>query len=195
METKEVTRGELIVAGIGGTGALTIGETVASAATRKYEHVTWFPSYETFQRGGLVECTVVFSNDEIASPILDKSQTVLILESSQVEPFLKRVRPGGLMLVEASNMGEKNKIESKDFTIEYVPVIKLARDMGNIRNSNLIMMGVYLELTGILPFDLVISELERKFASKGGKKAEQALSENKSALDKGITVAREMRKV
>lgn len=70
MDKKLPVRGDVIVTGLGGSGVLTIGTMLAEAATTRYKNVTWFPSYAISKRGGLCECTVVFSNDEVASPLL-----------------------------------------------------------------------------------------------------------------------------
>ena len=86
------TRGEVIFSGIGGAGVLTVGEFVAEAATKEYEHVVWFPNYSAAVRGGPCECFVIYSNEEIASPVLSKVQTVVVLDPAQFQQVLQHLQ-------------------------------------------------------------------------------------------------------
>jgi len=58
---------EGMVAGLGGQGLLTTGRLLAEAAMPRYKHVLYFPNYGPQMRGGESECTVILSDEEIAS--------------------------------------------------------------------------------------------------------------------------------
>ena len=61
MEQNGVTRGEVIVAGLGGSGVKVIGDTLAWATALRYKYVTGVPFYSIAKRGGLSECTIIFA--------------------------------------------------------------------------------------------------------------------------------------
>jgi 2-oxoglutarate ferredoxin oxidoreductase subunit gamma len=168
-------RHEVILAGLGGKGVLTAGLVLAQAAMRIYPHVLWFPTYASAMRGGSSECTVVFAAAEIASPILPQAEGIIILSPSQFKAFERRVRPGGVLMVESS--GFQPEAQREDVRLLLVPAVTQAMELGDSRMANLVLLGAYLEATRVLPLPLVEEALERRFA------AEAALA--RSALRRG----------
>ena len=61
---------EIIIAGFGGQGVLSMGKILAYAALVEDKEVTWMPSYGPEQRGGTANVTVIVSDNKISSPIL-----------------------------------------------------------------------------------------------------------------------------
>jgi 2-oxoglutarate ferredoxin oxidoreductase subunit gamma len=183
MEKNESTNTEVIMAGLGGMGVLMAGRILAWAALEKYRHVSWFPTYAVEKRGGLCECTVIFSQDRIPSPIIDQAQSIVVFTGSQFKPFETRVRPGGMMLVD--NAGhEELKRERDDYQLLTVPGMEAAHSLGNIQVSNLILLGGYIGATNALPPELVESAIER------GVKADKTVIErNQQAFRKGIELS------
>lgn len=171
-------RGEVIIAGLGGRGVLIIGLALARAAMTKYKHVSWLPSYAISKRGGDCNCTVLFSNDEIASPLLLQAKVVLILETSQYQEYGDRVVPGGLLLTESA--GLDGKPDRKDAEVILVPGMAEAVAMGNSLVANFIMLGAYIEATKVLSPQLVEVELDRIFGAK-----QTVLELNKKAFRRG----------
>jgi 2-oxoglutarate ferredoxin oxidoreductase subunit gamma len=130
---------------------------------------------------------MVISDEEIASPILDTAQTVILLDSSQAEVFADRVRPGGLMLVESSGLAYEP--EGKDFRMLPVAGLEKAVEMGNSVVNNLIMLGVYTELVKPLSPEFFIEEIERRYADK-----ESVLELNKKAFNFGLEMGKQIGK-
>ena len=63
----------LMVAGFGGQGVMTLGKFLAEAACDSTDkNVTFFPSYGAEQRGGTANCYVVISDDDIGAPLGDR---------------------------------------------------------------------------------------------------------------------------
>jgi len=176
---------ELLIAGLGGMGVLVAGRLLASAGARTYKHVCWVPSYATERRGGLSECTVVLSHDEIASPILSKAQAVMLLDGSQLPAFESRVRPGGLMIVESAALRESPS--RTDFRLLPVSGLDIAMAMGTAVVNNLILLGVYTELVKPLPAAEIETELEATFADR-----RPVLERNREAFRKGVELGKEI---
>ena len=100
---------ELLIAGVGGWGIITIGDLLAKAALKKYKHVVWFPSYATAMRGGESECCIIFSDEKIPSPIIYRSGTVMVLGAWRIKAFEDRVHPGGLMLIDTTGLQDEQQ--------------------------------------------------------------------------------------
>lgn len=179
MEQKSNSRTDVIMAGLGGQGVLMAGQLLSWAALKEYRHVSWLPSYAVEKRGGLCECTVIFSNEEIASPLIDQAQIVVVFDGSQLTTFEPRVLPGGMILAEKTGLQDKQ--ERKDYELVKVPGLETAVSMGGGQINNLILLGTYVGITKAVPPELIEAELESKF---GAKKA--VLERNKKAFERGL---------
>ena len=60
---------KIVFSGFGGQGVLMMGYVLAVAGMNEDKHVTFMPAYGAEVRGGTANCTVVVSDEEIASPI------------------------------------------------------------------------------------------------------------------------------
>jgi 2-oxoglutarate ferredoxin oxidoreductase subunit gamma len=176
---------ELLIAGVGGWGIITIGDLLAKAALKKYKHVVWFPSYATAMRGGESECCIIFSDEKIPSPIIYRSGTVMVLGAWRIKAFEDRVHPGGLMLIDTNGLQDEHKVVRSDIRVEYLPGMETAIHLGNVRNANLVMLGAYIQMTKALPPQLLIAEIEDRF---GGKGREEVVSACKQACNAGMAL-------
>ncbi len=175
-------RGEVLFSGIGGGGVLLVGELVALAANAMYENVIWFPNYSAAVRGGPCYCYVIYSDERIASPVLSRLQTVVVLDPVQLEACEDRVRPGGLLIVESAGLREK--VEREDITVIEVPALEDARAIGNPRGANFILLGAYIGITQLLSPELIEKQLEARFAGSA-----EVLSSNTESFRHGLKVA------
>ena len=185
MEQKLSVKGEVIISGLGGAGVLTAGTLLAEAAATKYKNVTWFPSYAISKRGGLCECTVVFSDTDIASPLLSQASGIIVAEAAQFKDFESRVRSGGTIVVEKA--GLETKPERKDIRVIEVPAIETAISLsGTSQGANLVLLGAFVEATQIISGDLVKQTIEKSFAGK-----EKIQKSNLEAFEKGSNIIRD----
>lgn len=157
-------RHEVIMAGVGGKGVLVAGLLLAQAAMAKYRNVVWFPSYASSMRGAPCECTVIFSAEKIASPVPAQAEAIIVFSPSQLKPFERRVRPGGIILVE--NAGFSGETEKQDVRILLVPAVAVSMELGDSRAANLVLLGAYIRVTEVLPPELVEAELNRRFSGE-----------------------------
>ncbi len=179
-------RGEVIMTGIGGGGILTAGILLAEAAAADYKNVTWFPSYAISKRGGLCECTVIFANDKIASPLLLQADGVIVAESAQFKDFEDRVHPGGTMVVEKA--GLRAKAERKDIKVIEVPAIETAIGIsGTSQGATLVLLGAFVEATKIISPKLVKQEIEKTFAGR-----EKVIKGNLRVFEEGVNIVKKL---
>jgi len=184
MEQKGLNTIAVSIAGVGGQGILTIGRLLVEAAMPIYKYVVYFPLYSGTMRGGMCECTVSLSN--VASPAyttLNPSATI-IMSSAALKEYEKRVRPGGLVILDSFIVTDK--VSRGDVKVFYIPATGIALDIGNRQVANLVLLGAYLEITKILTVESVEKALEERL---GGTRRAKLLSFNKEALRRGAIVA------
>ena len=95
---------EILAAGFGGQGVLSMGMTLAYAGMVEGKEISWMPSYGPEMRGGTANCIVIVSDSKISSPIVTTFDTVAAFNQPSVDKFEKAVRPGGLLLYDATSI-------------------------------------------------------------------------------------------
>jgi 2-oxoglutarate ferredoxin oxidoreductase subunit gamma len=174
-------RHEMIVGGTGGQGVITIAYALAGVAADVYKYVTRFPIYMATQRGGPAFATVIFSDEEIAAPILSRARNCVAMESGAYGRLKKEVKPGGRLLVNSSVL---KKIDEADgYSLYELPVTDLAQEMGSPQMANMIMLGAYREITDVLSEDAVL-----KYLAKDA--GEDRMAATKEAVQKGVDYVR-----
>jgi 2-oxoglutarate ferredoxin oxidoreductase subunit gamma len=183
MEKENGKRNEVLMAGIGGMGVLSSGQVLLEAAFHSFGYVSFIASYGFARRGGLCECTVIFSEDKIASPVLDRAQVVMVLDSAQFAGFEHRVRPGGIIIAEEAGLNADRKRE--DYSLYSFPCLDIANSMGSIQSKNFIMLGAYTVLTGSVSPDVIRDDLQKRY-----QKNEKVLRANLDAYERGLELAK-----
>ncbi|MEW6616781.1 MAG: 2-oxoacid:acceptor oxidoreductase family protein [Thermodesulfobacteriota bacterium] len=175
-------RHDVIIAGIGGTGSMIIGQILASAAVSEYRYVLWNPSMTTARRGAPADCTVILSDDEIASPLLFGAQTIVMTESSRLKVFEDRVLPDGLIIMES--VGKNGSLERSDIKVLEIPGIETAARLGNALARNMVLLGAYIEKVTPIPAELIEEEISKRFQNNN--KLQEL---NIAAFREGIKIA------
>jgi 2-oxoglutarate ferredoxin oxidoreductase subunit gamma len=150
---------EMIIAGFGGQGVLSMGKILAYSGIMEDKEVTWFPSYGPEMRGGTANVTVIVSDERISSPILQEFDTAIILNQQSLDKFEKNVKPGGILLYDPN--GISNPPSRKDINIYRVKGTQAAIEMGNPKVFNMIVLGSFLKIKPILDIGNVEKGLEK----------------------------------
>ena len=155
----------LMVAGFGGQGVMTLGKFLAEATCESTDkNVTFFPSYGAEQRGGTANCYVVISDDDIGAPLGDQMDDLIVMNDPSLSKFLYKLVPGGTLYINSSIV--KSEITRTDIKVVKAPVTELALEMGSAKVLNIIMLGVYVGYTQVVPEDVVWSTIEHKLGKK-----------------------------
>jgi len=155
---------KIVVAGFGGQGVLSIGQFIAYSAMEKGLEVTWLPSYGPEMRGGTARCSVVVSDKQVASPIIAVPNTLIAMNKPSLCKFEETVKEGGLIIVNSSII--EDKVTRDDVRVCYLDTIGLAQTVGNIKTANMIALGAYVKLSGIIDYDTVYNTIDKIFATK-----------------------------
>ncbi len=151
------TTQEIIIAGFGGQGVLSMGQIIAYAAMEGNKEVSWMPSYGPEMRGGTANCTVIVSDSRISSPIVTKFDTAIVLNQPSVEKFENAVKPGGILIYEKSTI--LRPPTRKDIEILAIPGLEEAQKLKSKQVANMVLLGAYIELCPIVKLEHVISAL------------------------------------
>ncbi len=95
---------EIIAAGFGGQGVLSMGKILAYSGLMDDKEVTWMPSYGPEQRGGTANVTVILSDERISSPVLDTYDIVVALNQQSLDKFGPKVKPGGILIYDTNGI-------------------------------------------------------------------------------------------
>lgn len=170
---------EIIIAGFGGQGVLSMGQTLGYAAMVESKNVTWMPSYGPEMRGGTANCITIVSEETISSPILSRFDTAIILNQPSMEKFESRVKPGGLIVYESTNIIHAS--ERTDIEIYPIPASDAANKLNNIKVANMVLLGAYLAKRPIVKLDSIIEALKKVLPER----YHNTLPLNREALEKG----------
>ncbi len=150
---KQEMKEEIIIAGFGGQGVLSLGKVLAYSAIMQDMEVTWMPSYGPEMRGGTANVCVILSDKKIGSPIVTKYDTAIILNQQSMDKFEKTVKPGGLLLYDPS--GITRHPERKDVTVAQINAIDIAANVGNSKVYNMAVLGAFLKLRPVVEMENV----------------------------------------
>ena len=139
---------EIIIAGFGGQGVLSMGKILAYSGLMDDKEVTWMPAYGPEQRGGTANCTVIISDDRIASPVLSKYDIAIVLNQPSLDKFQPKVKPGGIIFYEEN--GIINPPTRTDISCYKVSAMEKAAEMRNAKVFNMIVLGAMLKVCPIV---------------------------------------------
>jgi 2-oxoisovalerate ferredoxin oxidoreductase beta subunit len=173
--------------GFGGQGILSLGICVAEAARLEKRFTTWFPSYGPEQRGGSAACSVVISGKPVGSPSVDHPDVLVCMNQPSYERFVKDVRPGGTVIVDATVPLTVKAPEG--VRVVSMPAIDLSIKMGVPKAANTMMLAALAKLgvTG-LKNEHLIAALDASFKNKPAlvEKNRLLLNEAEEWMDKNL---------
>ena len=171
---------EILIAGFGGQGVLSMGKILAYAGLMDNLEVTWMPSYGPEQRGGTANVTVILSDASISSP--DTYDTVVALNQQSLDKFESKVKPGGTLIYDPS--GIHHLPTRTDVTVVPVDAMQASIELKNSKTYNMILLGALLKLRPVVPVDAVLRGLKKTLPERH----HHLLPLNEQALLKGMSL-------
>ncbi|NVO09321.1 MAG: indolepyruvate oxidoreductase subunit beta [Bacteroidales bacterium] len=184
-------KNDIILAGVGGQGILSIAAAIGLAAVKNNLHIKQSEVHGMSQRGGDVQSHLRLSDKPIASDLIPKGKADLILSVEPMEalrylPFLSK--DGWLV----TNITPFNNIPDYPGLEDILKQIKsfpnhiaidadtIAKQAGSSRSSNIVMLGAASPFLDI-PFERLEDGIRQLF----GKKGEELVNTNLKALKAG----------
>ena len=150
---------EIIFAGFGGQGVLSMGKLIAYAGMIEGKEVSWMPSYGPEMRGGTANCTVIVSDSRISSPMISVFDTAILLNQPSIDKFEKTVKPGGLLIYEQSTA--VHPPTRTDIDIVCIAGNEEATKLNAKQVANMFMVGAFLEKRPIIKVETLIEALKK----------------------------------
>jgi 2-oxoglutarate ferredoxin oxidoreductase subunit gamma len=153
-----------VFSGFGGQGVIMMGYLLAMAGMYEQKNVTCLPSYGAEVRGGTANCTVVVSDEEIASPVASEPEFAVLMNNPSLFRFQNQVQSGGAIFLNSS-MIESRPIRG-DVDVYEIPANGLARELKEDKVTNMIMLGAFIRKTGLVSLETMNLVLKDTFATK-----------------------------
>ncbi|WP_102399100.1 2-oxoacid:acceptor oxidoreductase family protein [Haloimpatiens massiliensis] len=167
---------EVIFAGFGGQGILSMGKFLAYAGMDANLNVSWLPSYGPEMRGGTANCSVILSKEPVGSPIVTEPNSVIVMNRPSLDKFEESMVKGGLLIMDSDLVNRD--AERKDIEVIKIPAQSEAEKLGSKKIANMILLGALVKKTGIVSMEELLAALKAH-----GK--EKFYEVNKAALEKG----------
>jgi 2-oxoglutarate ferredoxin oxidoreductase subunit gamma len=174
---------EMIFAGFGGQGILTMGMIIAYGAVDQGLETSWYPSYGPESRGGTSNCTVMVSDTRIASPSTNAPSGLIVMNEPSYTKFAPRLRKGGVVvgnrdLITCANLRD-------DIEHVWIDANEVAKELGNLMTASNICLGAFNAKLNFLTREGVEQGMSHVFS---GSKA-KLIPLNMKAYDKGFELA------
>ncbi len=168
----------------GGQGALFAGQLLSYAALEEGRHVTWIPSYGPEMRGGTANCTVIVSDEEIGSPMVEHPPLAIALNLPSFDKYEESLQEGGTLIVNKSMVDRGPK--RADIHVVFVPCNEIAEEIGDKKLLNMVAIGALLTA---LP-ELSLEDVKKALQGHMPARHQDLLPKNLEALKRGYEAAR-----
>ena len=175
---------EIVIAGFGGQGVLSMGKILAYAALMDDLEVTWMPSYGPEQRGGTANVTVIISDKEISSPVLNSYDTAVVLNQQSLDKFEKSIKSGGTLIYDS--YGIHRAPTRTDIKIYRVDAMEAAFEMESAKSYNMVVLGSLLKIKPIVPVESVIKGLKKTLPERH----HHLIPMNEAAINRGMDLVK-----
>lgn len=174
-----------IFSGFGGQGVLSMGAMLATAAMLEGKHVTFLPAYGVEVRGGTANCTVVVSDEEIASPVASEPEYLVAMNQPSFARFQGILQAGGLLCVNSSLVSTDSA--RSDIEILAIPTSELAGKLGTLKVANMVMLGALIKASNMISYETMLQNLEEIL----GEGKARLIELNREALSVGYDYVKE----
>jgi len=182
---------DIILAGVGGQGILTIAATIGTTALESNLNLKQAEVHGMAQRGGDVQSSMRISDGEIYSDLIaiGGADVILSVEPMEALRYLPYLKKGGMIVTNATpfnNIVDYPEIEEiyaeikKQPNFILVDADEIATEIGSKRSSNIVMLGAATPFID-MPFENFEIALQKIF----GRKGEEIVAKNIEALRKG----------
>ena len=150
---------KILIAGFGGQGILFAGKFLAYIGLNEDKQVSWLPSYGPEMRGGTANCSIILSDTIIGSPIVDKPDILVAMNTPSLDKYLGAVNPGGTIFVDSALIDRK--VERTDVDVVYIPASSMATENNLAGLANMIITGAIIKKCNITSFENTEAALQK----------------------------------
>lgn len=191
-----IMKKDIILSGVGGQGILTIAATIGTAAVNKGMNLKQAEVHGMSQRGGDVISNLRLSDHEIYSDLIPKGKADLLISVEPMEALrhVGMLSDEGWMITNSKAFNNITDYPEMEEVYQEIKKIKnhimidaddIAKDLGNIKAANIVILGAALEYLG-----LTYDDLEGSIRMILGRKGEDIIQLNLTALKAGLEAAK-----
>lgn len=149
---------QIVCAGFGGQGILSMGKFLAYAGMDANLNVSWLPSYGPEMRGGTANCSVILTDECIGSPIVTKADSIVVMNRPSLDKFENIVEASGVIILD-SDLVDRMPIRT-DVEVIGIPAQTIAEELGSNKIANMILLGALVKKMGIVSVEALINSLK-----------------------------------
>ena len=173
---------EIIIAGFGGQGVLSMGKILAYSGLMEGKEVSWMPSYGPEQRGGTANVTVILSDERISSPILNEYDIAIILNQPSMDKFESKIKKGGILIYDG--YGIHKPLKRNDINVYRINAMDTATELNISKIFNMIVLGGLLKIVPMVSLESVMKGLKKTLPERHY----GLLPANEEAIKKGMEI-------
>ena len=150
---------ELRVSGFGGQGVILCAYIIGrAAALHDGKHATLTQSFGPEARGSACSAQVIVSDDPVLYPYVQHQKALVCMSQEAYDKFEPETDPGGILLYEEELVTpHKPRANMKVYGI---PATRIAEELGRIIVVNIVMLGFFTAMTGLLPMEAARKAVE-----------------------------------
>ncbi len=184
---------DIILAGVGGQGILSIATVIGSAALEEGLYLKQAEVHGMSQRGGDVQSNLRLSSEPIYSDLIPKGAADMIvsLEPMEALRYVPYLAPDGWIVTNTTpflNIPDYPDMEKvmeelgKYPNVVAIDADGIAKDLGSPRSANMVLLGALSSALDILEQERLREGIRRIF----GRKGDAVVESNLKAFDAGL---------
>lgn len=184
---------DIILAGVGGQGILSIAACIGLAALSENLHLKQAEVHGMSQRGGAVQSNLRLASEPIASDLIPEGKADLIIAVEPMESlrYLPMLQKGGWIVSSINpfiNIPDYPEVEKVLMEIwkqeRYITLDadNMAKECGSIKAANMVVLGAATPFLGLKPSSIEAA-VAKLFESKGASIVELNLKAIKAGRD------------
>ncbi len=194
---KKYMKRDIILAGVGGQGILSIATVIGEAALKEGLYLKQAEVHGMSQRGGDVQSNLRLSSEPIYSDLIAKggADIIISLEPMEALRYLPYLKPDGWIVSSCKPFVNIPNYPDIEQVLEHIKAVKnhvlldvevLAKEAGApLQAANMVLLGAAIPMLGI-DHDKIVAGVERIFARKG----EAVVAANLAAIEAGYSASK-----
>jgi len=176
-------RKEIRFAGFGGQGMILAGHIAGkAAAVHEGKEAVLTQSYGPEARGGACSAQLVVDTEDIDYPLVSQPDITVIMSQEAFNKFAKDSKPGSTMIVDQDLV----ETDMEGENVYRVPMTRLAEEMGKRIVANIVMLGAFTAVTGLISKDAMLESVKSSVPPK-------TIDLNVKAFEAGYEYARQQK--
>ena len=176
-------KAEVKFGGLGGQGIITMGFILANAAAiYDGKECVFTQDYSAEARGGASTSEVIIADEKIDYPHVSKADYLVVMSMSAYKDYVHKLKDDGVIIVDSDLVNlpdEKRKVYG-------IPATKIAEKLGNPIVANIVMLGFFAGVTGIIEPEALLKGIKDRVPKRFWELNERAFREGLEYAEKNL---------